>query len=241
MATSTGCGLIQSAFCWRPFPTGGGCDPAFACDGCDEGCGPTCGPTCGPRPVRPVAYAPRRACAVADCDPCGEPECGRPCRGTPCRSCGPCGDACADPCGGGGYGRCWHRGPLSCVFALLMGNGWWSPCCGERYWGDFYSDPPDCWDPCDGCGNYTGGGCQSCGGYSPEYGGDNSGGCRNCSGGGNAGNFEGYARSPTRDRVVDRDTTVVRQNTVPHSNNRVVTSPRSASQPRKASRPQYAM
>jgi hypothetical protein len=39
--------------------------------------------------------------------------------------------------------------------------------CGQdRYWGDFYSDPPDCWDPCDQYGNYTGGSgkCHTCGG-----------------------------------------------------------------------------
>ena len=28
----------------------------------------------------------------------------------------------------------------------------------------FYGDPPDCWDPCDCRGNYTGGRCHSCGG-----------------------------------------------------------------------------
>jgi hypothetical protein len=50
------------------------------------------------------------------------------------------------------------------VFALLFGGYWCGPSCGERYWGDFYSDSPDCWDPCDGSGNYTGGRCRNCGG-----------------------------------------------------------------------------
>jgi hypothetical protein len=49
---------------------------------------------------------------------------------------------------------------------LFTPNSWCGPSCGERYWGDFYSDPPDCWDPCDHCGNYTGGGCHNCGGSS---------------------------------------------------------------------------
>ncbi len=28
--------------------------------------------------------------------------------------------------------------------------------CGEEYWGDWCSSPPDCCDPCDQCGNYVG-------------------------------------------------------------------------------------
>jgi hypothetical protein len=44
-----------------------------------------------------------------------------------------------------------------------MPRCWWGPSCGERYWGDFYSDPPDCWDPCDCHGNYNGGGQRNCG------------------------------------------------------------------------------
>jgi hypothetical protein len=62
-----------------------------------------------------------------------------------------------------------------------MRGCWCGPNCGERYWGDFYSDPPDCWDPCDCHGNYTGGGCSSCGGGTHDGGGyHESGGCRNC-------------------------------------------------------------
>jgi hypothetical protein len=53
---------------------------------------------------------------------------------------------------------------LSCLFALFMPNTWCGPSCGERYWGDFYTDPPDCEDPCDNSGNYSGGGCHHCGG-----------------------------------------------------------------------------
>jgi len=47
-----------------------------------------------------------------------------------------------------------------------MPNCWCGPTCGERYWGDFYSDAPDCRDPCDTYGNYSGGGCRNCGGPS---------------------------------------------------------------------------
>jgi hypothetical protein len=158
LTTGSGCGLYQAVFC----PSGGcgRCGPSY----CGDECGDECGPACGPRrPLRP-ACAPRRA-VVADCgDDCG--ECARPCGRANCRSCSPCGDPCGDPCGG----RCWHRGPLSCLFALLMPNCWCGPSCGERYWGDFYSDAPDCSDPCDCNGNYAGhsggggGGCHSCGG-----------------------------------------------------------------------------
>ncbi len=164
LTTGAGCGLFHAIF-YSPCETrcgcgvcgGVGCD---TCDSCDEGCGPA--QACG-RPVRGHVYASRRA-VVADCD-------------EGCDSCGDsCVDPCADPCGCGCYGRCWHRGPLSCVFALFTRGCWWGPNCGERYWGDFYSDPPDYWDPCDGSGNYTGGGCSSCGGNA-------RGGCSSCGGG----------------------------------------------------------
>ena len=83
---------------------------------------------------------------------------GRPCRQTGCQplvakgqSCGGCCDSCGDDC----CERPWHRGPLSCLFALATPRCWACQSCGRRYWGDFYSDPPDCWDPCDCHGNYT--------------------------------------------------------------------------------------
>jgi len=165
LASSTGCGLLQSVFCYRPCVSQGDCGPGYCGSGCDEGCGPACASM--RRPVRAPMRIPPRAMARANCDVgCGI-ECGRPCRGPYCGSCVPCGDPCGDPCGSGCYGRCWHRGPLSCLFALLTRGCWWGSGCGcseERYWGDFYSDPPDCWDPCDCYGNYTGGGCADCGG-----------------------------------------------------------------------------
>jgi hypothetical protein len=153
LIVGTGCGLGQAIFGYRPCMMRGDCD----CGVCGAGCEDDCGPVYGPRgrAVRgPVA--PRRAWMTDDCgDDCGV-ACGRPCRPSVARRCAPCGDPCWDPCGDCCYGRCWHRGPLSCVFALLMGDCWWGRTCGERYWGDFYSDPPDCWDPCDCYGNYTG-------------------------------------------------------------------------------------
>jgi len=177
LASSTGCGLLQSVFCYRPCVSQGDCGPGYCGSGCDEGCGPACASM--RRPVRAPMRIPPRAMARANCDVgCGI-ECGRPCRGPYCGSCVPCGDPCGDPCGSGCYGRCWHRGPLSCLFALLTRGCWWGSGCGcseERYWGDFYSDPPDCWDPCDCYGNYTGGGCADCGGGYGGFGGYTDGG-----------------------------------------------------------------
>lgn len=37
--------------------------------------------------------------------------------------------------------------------------------CGEVYWGDWISDPPDCCEPCDSCGNFTGAECGKRGFY----------------------------------------------------------------------------
>ena len=117
------------------------------------------------------------------------------------------------PAGTGSCGHVWHRGPLSCLFALFSPNAWCGPSCGQRYWGDFYSDPPDCHDPCDCYGNYSGGG--------------GGGGCRSC--GGSAGHTRNYVASqfddgtpmteeegelvPQADRVV---TPAARQAGTPH-------------------------
>ena len=153
LSASSGCGLCQSIFCYRPCVGYGDC--AGGCGACgEEGCGPACGPRC---PVRPFACAPRCARTCGDCDTCAEADCGRACR-APCgrccnTCCNTCGDSCGDCCGDGCCERCWHRGPLSCFFALFTPWCWCGPGCGDRYWGDFYSDPPNCWDPCDCRGN----------------------------------------------------------------------------------------
>ena len=156
LSASTGCGLYQAVFCGRSCGGRCGCSSGY----CGDECGDNCGPTCG-RPVRP-ACTPRRA-VVADCDEGCDGDCARPCHKTSCGSCAPCSDPCSDPCGDGCCGRPWHRGPLSCLFALFAPNCWCGPSCGERYWGDFYSDAPACEDPCDNYGNYSGGGCHNCG------------------------------------------------------------------------------
>jgi hypothetical protein len=212
LATNTGCGLLQAVFCYRPCATRGDCAAGFANEGCDEGCGPTFGSV--QRPVRAPAYGLRRARAYAEDDVGCDSGSGRPCRRPNCRSCGTGGDPVADPCGDGCYGRCWHRGPLSCVFALFTRGCWWGPSCGERYWGDFYSDPPDCWDPCDGNGNYTGGGCRSCGGT--------------------GGGFNGYTRGG---RVIDDEGSVSQEEIISQTDRTVGPAPRPAAQPHKAARP----
>ena len=220
LAVGTGCGLLQSVFCYRPCLTRGDCNGGPCTDGCEDGCG---GPSCGPvRRVAPARCAPRvaRAACVADCDMgcdtgCGRPY-GRPCGRATCASCNPGGDPCGDPC----TGRCWNRGPLTWVFALIGRGIWGCGGCGERYWGDFYGDPPDCWDPCDGYGNYTGGagsGCRSCGrGYSGE-----------------AGYAEGY---PAGGRaVVDQAMPIPRDGKIVSENDRVVEpAAKPVAQPRKA-------
>jgi hypothetical protein len=157
LTASSGCGLFQSLFCYRPCGATTYGDACSCGGGCEDG-------SCGS--CRPARVAARRA-VVADCDDdcdggCGG-SCGRVSRVAGCRSC----DPCSDPCGSGCIGRPWHRGPLSCLFALFTPNTWCGCGCGQRYWGDFYSDPPACQDPCDGYGNYaggSGGGCRSCGG-----------------------------------------------------------------------------
>jgi hypothetical protein len=161
LAAGAGCGVNQS-YCCHPC---GGCG---GCGCCGDECGGCCGSGCAP-------CAPHRA-VVAGCDDgcgCG---CTKPCGAVGCRTCSPCSpcgdcccDPCADPCGNCCYARPWYRGPLSCLFALFTPNCWCGPSCGQRYWGDFYSDPPDCCDPCDRCGNYAGCGCHNCGGSYPGH------------------------------------------------------------------------
>jgi len=63
--------------------------------------------------------------------------------GMPSLSCGDCGD-CGDNCDGYRPGH-----PLGNLMGCASG-------CGEVYWGEWTSDPPDCCDPCDDCGNWVG-------------------------------------------------------------------------------------
>lgn len=211
MAASTGCGLFQSIFCYRPYVSNVGCETACG-EGCDDGCEPACGPM--RRPVRAAGYVSPRRAVLADCgDECDAP-CATPCRRANCRTC----DPCSDPCGTGTYARPWHRGPLSCLFALFSPCTWCGPTCGQRYWGDFYSDPPDCHDPCDGYGNYSGGGCSSCGGHSGS-------GCSSC-GGGSSGHY----------RADDGMTVTEENDLVPRAERTVTPAPRPVATPHKAVR-----
>lgn len=61
-----------------------------------------------------------------------------------CNKCGVCG---GNDCPG--YTPCGYL-----KYMLTCGAG-----CSEIYWGEWISDPPDCCDPCDNCGNWTGPGC----------------------------------------------------------------------------------
>jgi hypothetical protein len=211
LAANTGCGLLQAVFCYRPCLSRGDCGPDLCGDPCDDGCGPTCRP--GYRGVREPIYGARRAAVYADDDMGCDGAYGGPCRRAARRTC----DPCADPCGGG-YCRPWYRGPLSCVFALFSPATWCGSNCGQRYWGDFYSDPPDCWDPCDSCGNYTGstgGECSSCGGSGRQHGG-----------------FDGYTRGRRVEGDYDSQDNVISEN-----DRSIEEIPKPAPQPHKATRP----
>jgi hypothetical protein len=234
LATNTGCGLFQAIFCYRPCATRGDCGEGVCGNPCNEGCGPACGPR---RPLYPAR--PMRASGDCDCG-CGD-VIGRPCRRAACASCGACDEPCGDSCDCGGCGTCgrpWHRGPLSCVFALFTPCSWWGGGCGQRYWGDFYSDPPDCWDPCDGYGNYSGGG-HSAGVYGDGISGSGvstggGGGCRNC-GAANRGAgavYDNYSGGPSRGESIPAGEIVSQRERT------VRTSARPTTQPHKAARPQ---
>lgn len=149
------------------------------------GPGSLCDPThCGAASCGPVAVS----------DACS-PGCGVP--ADPCNACGPCEDRCAaracGPCG-----RPW--GPLSWVFDIFFA-GYCGDGCGELYWSDFHSEPPDCCDPCDRLGNWTGG-AMSAGATTPH------GGCPTC------GQTASQVRSvPTPIRMAQQPTAAVRPGT----------------------------
>ncbi len=141
IATAGCCGLGRGAVC------GGGCvtgDCGPCGGGCDVGAG--CGPACS-----------------TGCDSCGGGDC----------SCGTCSTCRDSECGGNYtcYGPLCGFHPVRLVLApvrwvINLGRCpcWCGPTCGETYWSEFHNDPPDCWDPCDEYGHWTGreGGCSSC-------------------------------------------------------------------------------
>ena len=77
--------------------------------------------------------------------------------GGPCAICGGgCGAKCRKVHGGDCGDSCGHhgvrQGPIDdCHDGAACGSG-----CGEVYWDEWVSDPPDCVDPCDDCGNWIG-------------------------------------------------------------------------------------
>jgi hypothetical protein len=98
--------------------------------------------------------------AMSDCGGCAMSQCGECAMPGGWRSAGGC-DPCgaAGPCGplrsGGPFERtyCVPTGPGDHLCGLFGGCG---AGCGEVYWGEWISDPPDACDPCDQCGNYVG-------------------------------------------------------------------------------------
>ena len=94
--------------------------------------------------------------------PCGvvrdplacEPACGNPCLPALAYDrvwkgdCNECGDCCG---GAHGYYQC---GLLPMMRAHVGMHGTCGRGCGEVYWGEWVSDPPDCCDPCNSCGDW---------------------------------------------------------------------------------------
>lgn len=93
----------------------------------------------------------------------------------PGRFCGdPCGTACvtggcgSGPCAGSMPARVRGRTPVEQLrFARTCGAG-----CGNIYWGEWFFDPPNAYDPCDdGCFGWTGPRCRPVRGVLPFPGG----------------------------------------------------------------------
>lgn len=135
-----------------------------------------------------VASSGCAACQSVPCGPCGGPEaCGPgPCAGPMCRPflgcglfgwrcraadceapCDPCQTECAD-CPPGPGCPCRPCGPLVWLFRLFYCDLFPTCGCGERYWGEYVSNPPDCCDPCDCHGNWIGRG-NGCVAGSPQH------------------------------------------------------------------------
>ena len=198
LVAACGCNVCR-AILFDPF------GPNTLCDG------RRCGTCAGPVIRGPVCDG--------DCEP-GPIRARLACRGPVV---GPYGDGCCDDCGGP---TCRHhcgivRGPLTFVFALFGAGAYrgCGPCggcggCGDRYWGDWYGDPPECCDPCDAWGNFTGGGYGGVppapmpgsyddAGMAPQPGGvrmaaPQPGGCRNCGQGGYTSRSYSGSRPPAQ-------------------------------------------
>ncbi len=138
------------------------------------------GPGFGPD----IAHCPR---ASAGCDaPCAPAP---SCEPRLARAYAPCGDcgAAGDDLGCGPYSD-GHCGPLTWVFSLLCRETFCGSGCGPKYYGEWYSDPPDCCDPCEFCGGGQPG-CSACGRAAEPAG------CQECGG--------EYSSAPRRATLLD--------------------------------------
>jgi len=87
--------------------------------------------------------------------------CGSPCGGevtgcatpTTCGDCGACDDCIAEPAPCCSPNACFGPGSLFRPFFGCNGG------CGELYWSEWFSDPPEHCEPCDNYGNWVGTGC----------------------------------------------------------------------------------
>lgn len=101
-----------------------------------------CGDPCGGIGSRVYNGCADGCCGTTSCGPAGGCAYGATAPTKPCAAgdVGPCGQSCCFTVRG------WLRNNLTC------GKG-----CGEVYWGEWISDPPDRCDPCDDChGQFVG-------------------------------------------------------------------------------------
>ena len=153
VANSGCCGALLYRLVYCPLGPGTQCDPTHCGHVYMGAPGPAYGPV-----ADPVYGVGCETCGPVACEPAGMETCG------PAMEPG-CGPALG-PYYGPGYGypygvsRC--CGLLGGVFRVLFPPTWCGKGCGPIYLSEFHSDPPDCCDPCDRCGNFTGGGCVSC-------------------------------------------------------------------------------
>ena len=45
---------------------------------------------------------------------------------------------------------------VRCLNRKICAKAYCCDQCGERYWSEWFNDPPECCDPCNDCGAYTG-------------------------------------------------------------------------------------
>jgi len=108
-----------------------------------------CGDCAPAGPIR-QAWGPRYDTIDGSCSSCDQCEVAEPVGCGICKGIGPCGQC--------GLLRGAVAGSASLVGKLLKPQKWYGTCkgCGEKYWGDVISDPPECCDPCDKQGNWIG-------------------------------------------------------------------------------------